>query len=285
MANKLTVLITCKNEIKNIRPCIESVRPIADELVVADSGSSDGTLDVVHSMGGCRIIEREYIHCGSFKNWAIPQCANPWILIIDADERVTPELATEIKEVLKAPAQDGYRILRRNFFLGHEIKRCGWNHDDPLRLFRRDGGRYTERNVHNDIVIPSGKVGTLKAKFLHYTYWSMEQYLEKFDRYSTLAAQDLYREGRSVSALGLLARAPLRFLSLYILRGGFLDGIPGLVLCTLISFYSVMKRIKLWALRNGHSQHEAQIGSVHDMDRDSSGLIQRPVERPVQKAA
>ena len=99
---KLTVIIPCKNERLNIRPCIESVRAIADEVLVADSGSTDGTLEIVRSMGGCRVIEREYVHSGDFKNWAIPQAAHPWVLILDADERVTPLLATEIKQVLAA---------------------------------------------------------------------------------------------------------------------------------------------------------------------------------------
>ena len=100
MPEKLTVLIPCKNERLNIRPCVESVRGIADEVLIADSGSSDGTLDIVRELGDCRIIEREYIDSGNFKNWAIPQAAHPWVLIIDADERVTPELAAEIKRIL-----------------------------------------------------------------------------------------------------------------------------------------------------------------------------------------
>ncbi len=194
--NKLTVLIPCKNEVKNIRLCIESIRDIADEVLIADSGSTDGTLDVVRQIGGCRIIEREYIHSGNFKNWAIPQASHPWILIVDADERVTPELAAEIKSELQNPQHDGYRILRRNHIFGREIKHCGWNNDSVLRLFRRDMGRYCDRGVHADVIISSGNIGKLNAKFLHFTYWNFEQYLEKFDRYTTLAARDLEKRGR-----------------------------------------------------------------------------------------
>src|SRR5215813_2588054 len=174
MPNKLTVLIPCKNEIKNIRPCIESVRTIADEILVADSGSTDGTLEVARSLAR-RVIEREYIHSGNFKNWAIPQAAHPWVLIVDADERVTPELAAEIKDVLNSPAADGYRILRRNFMFGREIKHCGWHNDHVLRLFKRDLGCYCDRSVHADVIISTGRVARMKAKFIHYTYWTLEQ--------------------------------------------------------------------------------------------------------------
>src|SRR5436190_3917036 len=106
---KLTVLIPCKDEIQHIRACIESVRPIADEILVADSGSTDGTLDVVRSLGGCRVIEREYVNSADFKNWAIPHARHQWVLVVDADERVTPQLAGEIERLMATePACDGY---------------------------------------------------------------------------------------------------------------------------------------------------------------------------------
>jgi glycosyltransferase involved in cell wall biosynthesis len=127
MPEKLTVLIPCKNESHNIRDCIESVRSIADEILVADSLSTDDTLEIVRNSGGCRIIEREFIDYANFKNWAIPQATHPWVLIVDADERVTPELAVEIREILaKAPPSlDAYRMRRDNFFLGQQIRHCG----------------------------------------------------------------------------------------------------------------------------------------------------------------
>src|SRR5215218_10165279 len=99
--NRLTVIIPCKNERLNIRPCIESFRDIADEIIIADSGSTDGTLDIVRSMGGCRVIEREYIHSGNFKNWAIPHASHDWVLIVDADERIGPQLGQEIHSLLE----------------------------------------------------------------------------------------------------------------------------------------------------------------------------------------
>jgi glycosyltransferase involved in cell wall biosynthesis len=268
MSEKLTVLIPCKNERLNIRPCIESVRGLADEILIADSGSTDGTLAIVAEMGGCRVIEREYIDSGNFKNWAIPQAAHPWVLIVDADERVTPELATEIRKTLVAPKHDGYRILRRNHFFGHEIKHCGWDTDDVLRLFRREIGRYSDYGDHADVEVPTGKVGWLKAKFLHYTYWSMEQYLRKLDRYTTQAAKQRYDRGKKAGFWTIMFRAPVRFFHGYVIRRGFLDGKAGLVLCILTSFYSFTKVAKLWAMTEGLSQpnpeaeHESTVNQI-----------------------
>src|SRR3954454_18487741 len=116
--SKLTVLIPCKDESQHIAACIESVRPLADEILVADSGSTDGTLEIVREIGGCRIIEREYVNSADFKNWAIPQARHGWVMILDADERITPRLAKEINALLEgSPARDGYHIYRANYFL------------------------------------------------------------------------------------------------------------------------------------------------------------------------
>src|SRR5205814_4239818 len=140
MSAQLTVLIPCKDEQLNIRACIESARLIADEVLVADSGSTDYTMDIVRQIGGCRLIEREFIDYANFKNWAIPQALYEWVLIVDADERVTPELAREIQgQLAHVPDSiDGFWVRRRNFFQGHEIKRSGWGSSKVFRLIRRD---------------------------------------------------------------------------------------------------------------------------------------------------
>ncbi len=131
MKARLTVIIPCKNERKNIRPCILSAQRVADEVLVADSGSTDGTLDIIRDVGGCRLVEREYINSGNFKNWAIPQATHDWVLIVDSAERVTPELAKEINALLTAePDRDGYHIYRANYFLGYRIRHSGWGRDN-----------------------------------------------------------------------------------------------------------------------------------------------------------
>lgn len=256
MKTKLTALIPCKNERLNIRPCIESVRELADEILVADSGSTDGTLDIVRSLGGCRIIEREYVHSANFKNWAIPQAEHPWVLLVDADERVTPELAKEIRAVLNDPPADvdGYWIGRKNHFLGYHIAHCGWETDDVLRLFRRDAARYRERWVHAEIEMPKSRVRRLENPFDHYTAWNSDEYWRKINRYASWGALNLRDEGHKVNLLSMVFRAPLRFLQLYILRLGFLDGMPGFHVCAYTAFYTFMKQARLWELE--HAKHQ-----------------------------
>lgn len=260
MKAKLTALIPCMNERRNIRPCIEAVRGLADEILIADSGSTDGTLDIVREMGGCRIIEREYVHSANFKNWAIPQARHEWVLIIDADERVTPELAAEIRGVLEHPEPniDGYWIGRKNHFLGYHIAHCGWDRDDVLRLFRRDVGRYRERWVHAEIELDSKRVRRLKKPFDHYTTWDSDSYWRKLNRYASWGALNMRDEGRRPSLFAMCFRAPLRFLQLYLLRLGILDGIPGLHVCAYTAFYVFMKQARLWELSHALQQPDPE---------------------------
>lgn len=269
MKNKLTALIPCKNERLNIRPCIESVRGVADEILIADSGSTDGTLDIVRQMGGCRIIEREYVHSANFKNWAIPQCQHPWVLIIDADERVTPQLGAEIRQTLDAPPAEihGYWIGRKNHFLGYHIAHCGWESDDVLRLFRRDECRYRERWVHAEIELPKNRVKRLKQPFDHFTTWSSDEYWRKINRYASWGALNLRDEGHHVSLTSMIFRAPARFFQLYVLRMGFLDGMPGFHICAYTAFYTFLKQARLWELYHAKPQPdpEAELGT-HTLD-------------------
>lgn len=282
MTERLTVLIPCKDEALNIRACIESVRPVADEILVADSGSTDGTLDIVRSMRDCRIIEREYINSANFKNWAIPQSRNPWVLVVDSDERVTPELAAEIKTALaEGPRHDGYRINRDNYFFGHPI-RHGICHDDaPLRLFRREY-RYQERRVHADIVVPSGNVDRLTARFEHYTVWTVERYLKTLDRYTTWAAQDRFHSGRRASVLGTLFRAPLKFFQTYVIHRGFMDGWAGLQVSILSACYVAIKEAKLWEYQHATKQPDPESEQTKRLRLfDPSETVSEPVAVPV----
>jgi glycosyltransferase involved in cell wall biosynthesis len=248
---KLTVLIPCKDEVQHIGACIESVRPIADEILIADSGSTDGTLDIVRGLGGCRIIEREYINSADFKNWAIPQAAHQWVLVVDADERMTPDLAGEIKRLLATePACDGYSLRRDNFFLGHRIGHCGWNTSRLVRLFRRDRSRYESRRVHANVVVPSGKIGELVQPLVHHTALDLDRFVAKQERYATWSSLDAYDAGKRATWLRMITHAPLRFLQLYVLRGGWLDGRAGVVVCGLAAWYTFLKDAKLWAMRS-----------------------------------
>jgi glycosyltransferase involved in cell wall biosynthesis len=258
---KLTVLIPAKNERMNIRPCIESARLVADEILVADSGSTDGTLEIVARIGGCRVIERELINFSDFKNWAIPQAAHPWVLILDADERVSPALAAEIRGVLAEPPEtvDGYWIGRENYFMGRRIRHCGWNSDAVLRLIRRDQCRYTRRRVHEWMDVAPERAARLRHELLHYPVWTYDRYLAKLAHYSRLGAQDLHDRGRKASVGSMLFRVPLRFLQLYLLRLGFLDGPAGLQICMLTAFGSFLKQARLWELDNALPQPDPEL--------------------------
>src|SRR6185295_3350919 len=179
MAEKLSVLIPVFNEEKNLPQCLESVRELADEIFVVDSFSTDRTVELARDFGA-RVEQHEYVNSAAQKNWAIPRCANEWIFIIDADERMTPELRAEIKSLLErpnGPELDGYFVVRRNFFLGGEIKHGGWETNDVQRLFKRSMGRYAERDVHADVHVTQdakpdgtpGRSGRLAAKLDHIT--------------------------------------------------------------------------------------------------------------------
>lgn len=248
---KLTVLIPCKDEARHIRACIESVRPIADEILIADSGSTDSTLDIVRTLGGCRVIQREYVNSADFKNWAIPQARHEWVMVVDADERITPQLAGEIQRLMDGePVCDGYSLSRENYFLGHAIRHCGWNTSRLVRLFRKSVSQYQTRRVHANVEVTSGKVGELVQPLEHHTALDLDHFIAKQHRYAIWSALDANDAGKRSSWLRLMTHAPLRFLQLYVLRGGWMDGRAGVVVCGLSAWYTFLKDAHLWALRN-----------------------------------
>ena len=268
MKQKLTVIIPCKNERLNIRPCMVSAKLVADELIVSDSGSTDGTLDIIRDVGGARLIEREYINSGNFKNWAIPQATHEWVLILDSDERVTPELASEINTLLTTgPRHDGYEIYRANYFLGHRIRHAGWGADKVLRLFRRNLGRYQGESDHAEVAITSGRVGRLKQRIEHYTYWSYDQYFRKLQRYSVQGAQNKLAAGKHVNFWEMALAPPLRFLHCYFFRLGFLDGLAGLQISMLTGYSSFAKQLRMWELERGLPQPDPEAEHQKQMSK------------------
>lgn len=258
MSKFLTVIIPCKNEREHLAACVRSVKGLATEIIVADSGSTDGSLDIARALG-CRVIERDYGTSGDFKNWAIPQATHNWVLILDSDERVTPELADEIRSTLQQPDHDGYRIYRRNHFLGHPIRFGPWKNDSCVRLFRRDQGRYVGATDHAEVELRSGSLGALRQPMMHYTCSSYEQYLPKLNRYAALQAKVWHEQGRRASLLQLVIRGPLRFIQGYFLRLGFLDGLAGLQVCLLVAYVSYLKHARLWELRHARSWRELEL--------------------------
>jgi glycosyltransferase involved in cell wall biosynthesis len=270
MFQPLTVIIPCKNEREHLAACIASAKLLAADVLVADSGSTDGSLEIARALG-CRVIEREYRTSGDFKNWAIPQAANSWVLILDADERVTPEIAAEIAQVLAAPEYDGYRIRRLNHFLGHPIRFGPWRNDNCLRLFRRDLGRYVGPTDHADVQLPRGRVGWLRERLVHYTCTSYDMYLPKLQRYAAVQAGVWHEQGRRTSLLQMHLRGPLRFLQGYFLRLGVLDGLAGLQVCALIAYLSYLKHAWLWEIQHARP--------IHRLTAPTDAGIEPPAER------
>lgn len=242
---KITIIVPAGNEERHIRACLESAR-WADELIVVDSFSSDRTVEIARGIAD-RVLEHEYINSAAQKNWAIPQAAHPWVMILDADERITPALRDEIRAAIADPqGRAGFRILRQNHFMGRPVNFCGWQRDDVLRVFRRDGSRYQDRAVHADVIVEGGSVGALKNKLLHYTFDSFDQYMKKFNRYAELAATDRAKVTRRVGVTHLLLRPAARFFRQYVLYQGFRDGLTGLIICQLAAFSVFMKYARLW---------------------------------------
>jgi glycosyltransferase involved in cell wall biosynthesis len=257
MHQRLTVLIPCRNERVNIRACVESARTIADEVLIADSGSTDGTLEIIDGIEDCRLIRNVWNGYSAFKNWAIAQATHSWVLVVDADERVTEELADEIRSILADPDDDidGYRIRHRTFFLGHEIRFSGRNTTSACRLFRRDVCRYKNVRVHEDIDLPSHRVRLLKHRFIHFEYRDYDHYFAKRLHYTKLGARDRWEAGRRAGFFGLIVSPFLRFVQLYVFRLGFLDGLAGLQLCMLTAFInSYVKQARLWEMEHLVSQ-------------------------------
>lgn len=257
MAPQLTVIIAIKNHESLIRQCIESCRGIADEVLIADSGATDRTVKTAQqSCAGwceCTVTARDYITACSFKNWAISQARHEWILILDVDERLTVQLATEIKTTLTGvPDCDGYLVRRHNYFLGHRVRFAEWARDRVIRLFRRDQFRYPNESAdHGEFVTLSKQIGRLQHVMKHYARRSYAEQLEKCHRYTALQAKRWFEAGRRPSLLQLLFRPPLRFLRSYIAYGGVFDGKVGVQIAYLAAYYTFLKQARLWELWQG----------------------------------
>ena len=267
MAQKLTVLIPCKNERKNIRACIATIRGIADEILVADSGSADGTLDIVQSLEGCRVIEREYVNHGDFLNWAIPHATHEWVMIVDADERLPASLAEEVRQVMQNPPDeiDGYWVSFKCFFMGRPLTYSRWN-TDAIRLIRRDVCRNRTCRVHPEYMVSRHKTRKLRNKIEHYSYWTYDEYFQKYQSYTKLGALDMWDKGKRASFIGLFVRPVLRFLQLYFFKLGWVDGLPGLQICMLTAFYNTfVKQGRLWEMEHALPQPD------HEKEREEDG--------------
>ncbi|MFQ5600943.1 MAG: glycosyltransferase family 2 protein [Candidatus Krumholzibacteriia bacterium] len=239
----ISVIITTFNEEKNIGRCLEPLRGFGD-VVLVDSLSTDRTVEIAESHA-VRVLTHPYESAARQKNWALEKVRNPWVLILDADEVLTPELKEEIERLPETPPAQGYWIRRESEYLGRHIRHCGWQRDKVLRFFRRDRGAYEDTEVHEEIAL-SGQVAMLEGRLLHYPYASIEQHFQKINSYTTRGARDFVAKGGRLALLRMLVHPPFRFLRMYLLHRGFLDGIQGLVLCLLSSYSVLLKYAKAW---------------------------------------
>ncbi len=241
---RLSVVVITRNEAANIRAALESVR-WADELVVVDSGSTDETVRIAREIAD-RVTAHEWEGYGAQKNHATGLAAHDWILSLDADERVSPSLAREIGSLLDAePAARAYRFPRVTRYLGRWIRSTDWYPDLQLRLYDRRAARWNDRLVHERVVV-DGPVGRLQGELEHHAYRDVSHHVRTIEHYTTLAARQMYREGRRARWIDLATRPPAAFLRNYVLRGGMRDGAPGLIVSLLNAGYVLLKFVKLW---------------------------------------
>ena len=245
----LSAAVVVLNEEDRLRACLESV-VWADEIVVVDSGSSDKTMAIAREFTD-RAMFRAWEGYGAQKNFALGQCRGDWLLSIDADERVSDALREEIQAAMRADRPEaGYFLPRRNVFQGKWVRHGGLYPDWQLRLFRRGRGTFVERAVHESVRV-DGPTGRFSAPLVHESYRSIGDAVARLNRYSDLAATDLARAGRGGSLADLLVRPAWRFVSMYLLRAGFLDGWRGLVLAALHAHYVFLRAAKVRERRAG----------------------------------
>lgn len=223
--------------------CLGSLSGI-DEIVVLDQASDDGTVELCERFGA-RVVRGEWRGFGRTKAAAVAQARNRWVLSIDADEELTPELKAAILALGDDPPCAAYAVNRLSRFLGRWIRHCGWHPDWVVRLFDKERARFNDKPVHESVET-NGPVGRLPGLLRHYTYETMDQYVARLNRYTTLAAEEATAVGRRASLPGAVARSKGAFLRMYVLRLGFLDGWHGLVLCLCSAFYVLTKYVKIW---------------------------------------
>lgn len=245
----VSVIVTTFNEEANVARCLSNLHGFG-EIIIVDSFSSDRTVEIARSFPAI-IYTRPYLSAAHQKNWALDQVRSDWVFILDADEAATDELIDEIAG-LAADGADGYWIRRESEYLGAPIRHCGWQRDKVLRLFRRSAGRYEERAVHEEVGL-SGRIPILVNRLKHYPYRRVDQHFEKIEQYSTRGARDYIDGGGSMALVNMLLHPPFRFLRMYILQRGVLDGSRGFILCLLSAYGVFLKYAKAWEMKRCRS--------------------------------
>ena len=243
---QLSVIVISKNEAHNIELCLQSVK-FADEVVVLDSGSTDSTLDIAKNMGAKVFQDADWRGFGVQKNRALAFASGQWVLSLDADERVTPELQLEILAAMRSSEFDVYRLPRLSSYCGQYMHHGGWYPDAVARLFKRDAAEFSNDLVHEKLMT-SQPIGQLTAHLLHDSFSSFEAVLDKANRYSTAGAQVAFAQGKNATLGKALGHGVWAFFRTYVLRLGFLDGRLGLVLAISNAEGTYYRYLKLWLM-------------------------------------
>jgi glycosyltransferase involved in cell wall biosynthesis len=241
-AAPLSAVLITRNAATVLEPCLESLA-FADEIVIVDSSSNDGTLEMAQRFGA-RVVRKEWLGFGRQKQFAVEQAGNDWVLCLDADERVSAQLAASIRAALGAPVSPVYRMRRRNRFLGHWLSHGEGYPDWSPRLFNRMNARWSDDLVHEKVLF-AVTPGTLQGDLMHDSSDDLAGYLDRQNRYTTLAARQAFERGVSAGVFHLLLSPVVRFVKFYVLRLGFLDGVPGLVHISIGCMNSYLKYAKL----------------------------------------
>ena len=248
--NRISACIICHNEERNIKRCLESLKWVHD-IIVVDSMSTDRTLEIAEAHTD-RIFRRAWSGYAAQKNFALSKAETDWVLSIDADEAVSKALCDEIKsEIARPDASDGYRISRHSFYQGRWINHSGYYPDRQLRLFRREKGHWVGGRVHERMAI-EGDVGDLKQDLLHYPYGGrISGQLKTVNSFSTLLAKDMYDRGKRFHLALLFSRPLFKFLEVYVLKRGFMDGLPGLIIAVSDAYAMFVRYVKLREIEAG----------------------------------
>jgi glycosyltransferase involved in cell wall biosynthesis len=247
---KISVYMITYNNERTVEKALKSVT-WADEIVVVDSFSHDKTMEICRKFTD-KVFQRKWPGHRDQYQYAADLTTHDWVMFVDADEEVSSELTKEIQETLNAGAEgvDGFFVYRRTHYLGRWIRYGGWYPDGEIRLYRRKKGKW-EGGLHAKIEV-DGKVKSLKNQYLHYTYRNISDQIQTIDRYSSTAVEDMVNRSKSFRLANLIFNPPFRLFKEYVLKLGFLDGIPGLIIAISTAYYAFIKHAKLWEHNFGH---------------------------------
>ncbi len=274
----VSAIVTTFNAERLLPDCLASLG-WCDEILLVDSFSTDDTVAIARCHDRVRVLQRQYYGGASQKNWAIDRVRHDWVLILDADERVTPELRREIESRLAAPNPPrAFAVDRRTFSLGRPIRFSGWQHDRVVRLFHREAARYPNRRVHADMLTLEPPT-VLDAALDHHMVDDLGEYARRLQRYAWWGAAQLWRDGRRAGAWEVVVRPAWRFLRTYFLQGGALEGVHGFVMCALQAYAAFLKHSTLWSWRQGEAHGRPPVLPDFDDDPTTWAWPPRPALR------